>query len=50
MGIYTNYTGGYGTSSVGNYTQVEPFVGESFNYHQLGIIAASEIAAISDQV
>lgn len=45
MGIYTNYTGGYGTSFVGNYTQVEPFVGESFNYHQLGIIAASEISA-----
>lgn len=45
MGIYTNYTGGYGTSFVGNYTQVEPFVGESFNYHQLGIIAASEINA-----
>jgi hypothetical protein len=45
MGIYTNYTGGYGTNFVGNYTQVEPFVGESFNYHQLGIIAASEISA-----
>lgn len=45
MGVYTNYTGGYGTSFVGNYTQVEPFVGESFNYHQLGIIAASEINA-----
>lgn len=45
MGIYTNYTGGYGTSFVGSYTQVEPFVGESFNYHQLGIIAASEINA-----
>lgn len=45
MGIYTNYTGGYGTSFVGNYTQVEPFVGESFNYHQLGIVAASEINA-----
>lgn len=45
MGIYTNPTGGYGTSFVGNYTQVEPFVGESFNYHQLGIIAASEINA-----
>lgn len=45
MGIYTNYTGGYGTSFVGNYTQIEPFVGESFNYHQLGIIAASEINA-----
>ena len=45
MGIYTNYTGGCGTSFVGNYTQVEPFVGESFNYHQLGIIAASEINA-----
>lgn len=45
MGVYTNHTGGYGTSFVGNYTQVEPFVGESFNYHQLGIIAASEINA-----
>lgn len=41
MGIYTNYMG----SSSSNYTDVEPFVGENFNYHELGIIAASEIAA-----
>lgn len=41
MGIYTNYTG-YDYST--RYTDVEPFVGESFNYHELGIIAASEIA------
>lgn len=42
MGIYTNYVGS-GVSS--RYTDVEPFVGENFNYHELGIIAASEIAA-----
>lgn len=42
MGIYTNYAGS-GVSS--RYTDVEPFVGENFNYHELGIIAASEIAA-----
>lgn len=43
MGIYTNYTGGSYCSS--DYRDVQPFVGESFNYHELGIIAASEIAA-----
>ena len=42
MGIYTNYSGSNISS---NYTQVEPFVGENFNYHELGIRAASEIAA-----
>lgn len=42
MGIYTNYVGS-GYSS--NYTDVQPFVGENFNYHELGILAASEIAA-----
>lgn len=42
MGIYTNYVGS-GVSS--RYTDVEPFVGENFNYHELGIIAASEIAS-----
>ena len=41
MGIYTNYSG----SNISSYTQVEPFVGENFNYHELGIRAASEIAA-----
>lgn len=43
MGIYTNYVGSGVPSS--RYTDVEPFVGENFNYHELGIIAASEIAA-----
>ena len=42
MCIYTNYSGSNISS---NYTQVEPFVGENFNYHELGIRAASEIAA-----
>lgn len=41
MGIYTNYTGG---SISSNYTDVQPFVGENFNYHELGIMAAAEIA------
>ena len=41
MGIYTNYTGGSVSS---NYTDVQPFVGENFNYHELGIMAAAEIA------
>lgn len=41
MGIYTNYS----SSNISSYTQVEPFVGENFNYHELGIRAASEIAA-----
>ena len=47
MGLYTNPSlyGGY-TSS--DYTSVEPFKGEHFNYHELGIIAASESAANRD--
>ena len=47
MGLYTNPSlyGGY-TSS--NYTSVEPFKGEHFNYHELGIIAATESAANRD--
>ena len=43
MGIYTNYSNNYISSS--RYSDVQPFIGESFNYHELGIIAASEIAA-----
>lgn len=44
MGLYTNpsFYNGY-TSS--DYTSVEPFKGEHFNYHELGIIAATESAA-----
>lgn len=43
MGIYTNHAfSGYSSS---DYTSVEPFVGEHFNYHELGIIAAAESAA-----
>lgn len=42
MGIYTNYTGGSVSS---NYTDVQPFVGENFNYHELGIMAAAEITS-----
>lgn len=45
MGIYTNAAlsaGGY-TSS--DYTSVEPYSGSHFNFHELGIIAASECAA-----
>lgn len=44
MGIYTNaaYAGGYASS---DYTSVEPFKGDHFNYHELGIIAAAESAA-----
>ena len=47
MGLYTNPSlyGGY-TSS--DYTSVEPFRGEHFNYHELGIIAATESAANRD--
>lgn len=41
MGIYTNMVN-TGVSS--NYKSVEPFVGEHFNYHELGIIAATEMA------
>ena len=48
MGIYTNHAllEGYSPSSV--YTDVEPFKGEHFNYHELGIIAATESAANRD--
>lgn len=43
MGIYTNTAfSGYSSS---NYTSVEPFKGDHFNYHELGIIAAAESAA-----
>lgn len=43
MGIYTNAAfSGYSSS---NYTSVEPFKGDHFNYHELGIIAAAESAA-----
>lgn len=43
MGIYTNAAfGGYSSS---DYTSVEPFKGDHFNYHTLGIIAAAESAA-----
>ena len=47
MGLYTNpsFYNGY-TSS--DYTSVEPFKGEHFNYHELGIIAATESAANRD--
>lgn len=40
MGIYTEAYASYDHS---DYTSVEPFIGESFNYHELGIIAAHEI-------
>jgi hypothetical protein len=48
MGIYTNHAllEGYSPSSV--YTDVEPFKGEYFNYHELGIIAATESASNRD--
>lgn len=42
MGIYTNYSNSNFST---NYTSVKPFIGENFNYHELGIAAASEIAA-----
>lgn len=42
MGIYTNYSN---SNFYTNYTSVKPFIGENFNYHELGIAAASEIAA-----
>jgi len=43
MGLYTNPSfSGYASS---NYTSVEPFKGEHFNYHELGIMAAAESAA-----
>lgn len=43
MGMYTNFSGYH--SAATNYTEVQPFVGESFNYHELGIVAATEMAA-----
>ena len=44
MGIYTNavFNNSYSSS---DYTSVEPFKGDHFNYHELGIIAAAESAA-----
>lgn len=43
MGIYTNAAfSGYSSS---DYTSVEPFKGDHFNYHELGIVAAAESAA-----
>lgn len=41
MGIYTNISN---TGVSTDYRSVEPFVGEHFNYHELGIIAATEMA------
>lgn len=38
MGIYTNFD-----DHRSNYNKVEPFIGESFNYQELGILAATEI-------
>jgi hypothetical protein len=47
MGIYTNYVGsGYAST---NYRDVEPYHGEHFNYHELGIIAATESARNRDE-
>ena len=43
MGMYTNFSGYH--SAATDYTEVQPFVGESFNYHELGIMAATEMAA-----
>ena len=43
MGIYTNTAfSGYSSS---DYTSVEPFKGDHFNYHELAIFAATESAA-----
>lgn len=39
MGIYTNFYSDHRS----DYNKVEPFVGESFNYQELGILAATEI-------
>lgn len=41
MGIYTNMAN---TVVSTDYRSVEPFIGEHFNYHELGIIAATEMA------
>ena len=44
MGIYTNRAfDSYGP--VSDYRDVEPYQGDHFNYHELGIIAATESAA-----
>ena len=43
MGLYTNFSLNEGVSS--DYTSVEPFKGDHFNYQSLGIIAAAESAA-----
>lgn len=43
MGIYTNAA--FSSYSSSDYTSVEPFKGDHFNYHELGIIAAAESAA-----
>ena len=42
MGIYTNYIDRSYSDVNYDYTQVEPFVGENFNYHALGIELATE--------
>ena len=47
MGIYTNHSNSYYASS--DYRDVEPFRGEHFNYHELGIIAAVESAHNRDE-
>ena len=45
MGIYTNYIDMNYTSNVNyDYTKVEPFHGEHFNFHELGIKLATESA------
>lgn len=44
MGIYTNFSLNEGAVST-DYTAVEPFKGDHFNYQSLGIIAAAESAA-----
>jgi hypothetical protein len=46
MGIYTNHSNYYASS---DYRDVEPFHGEHFNYHELGIIAAVESAHNRDE-
>lgn len=45
MGMYTNISN---TGISSNYKGVKAFVGEHFNYHELGIIAATEMAANSN--
>lgn len=51
MGIYTNTAGfgGYGSYSSPSYDTVEPFaLSEHYNYHELGIVAATESAMNRD--